>query len=162
MSIHEYAAWDGSQDPTGSKSESVFDKLAEYMMSMGDEIWQRIDQSDEDTKEILDLIRQEGLIEKDEHGHYQVSAKGLRRNAPSSPGWTAPARRRLPGWRCLRGTRSGCAAKSCARTGRNRSAAKSGARWPTVPPSVRRLRMNCSPARRRGSSAGAEGLRRSL
>jgi uncharacterized protein with von Willebrand factor type A (vWA) domain len=79
MSIHEYAAWDGSQDPTGSKSESVFDKLAEYMMSMGDDIWQRIDQSDEDTKEILDLIRQEGLIEKDEHGHYQVSAKGLRR-----------------------------------------------------------------------------------
>jgi hypothetical protein len=30
-------------------------------------------------KEILDLIRQEGLIEKDEKGRYQVTAKGLRR-----------------------------------------------------------------------------------
>lgn len=79
MSTHEYAAWDGSQDPTGSRADSVFDKLAEYMMSMGDEIWQRIDTRDEDTQEILDLIRQEGLIEKDEKGHYRVSAKGLRR-----------------------------------------------------------------------------------
>lgn len=79
MSIFEYAAWDGSQDPTGSKSENVFDKLAEYMMSMGDEVWKRIDMSDEDTKEILDLIRQEGLIEKDSQGRYRVTAKGLRR-----------------------------------------------------------------------------------
>jgi uncharacterized protein with von Willebrand factor type A (vWA) domain len=79
MSTHEYTAWDGSQDPTGSRAESVFDKLAEYMMSMGDEIWQRIDSRDEDTQEILDLIRQEGLIEKDEKGHYRITGKGLRR-----------------------------------------------------------------------------------
>lgn len=84
MSIHEYAAWDGSQDPTGSKADSVFDKLAEYMMSMGDEIWRRIDTSDDDTREILDLIRQEGLIEKDEKGNYRVTAKGLRRIEQSS------------------------------------------------------------------------------
>lgn len=79
MSIFEYAAWDESQDPTGSRADSVFDKLAEYMMSMGDEIWRRIDTSDDNTQEILDLIRKEGLIEKDSEGKYRVSAKGLRR-----------------------------------------------------------------------------------
>lgn len=79
MSIFEYAAWDDSQDPTGSQAESVFDKLADYMMSMGDEIWRRLDTSDENTKEILDLIRKEGLIEKDSEGRFRVTAKGLRR-----------------------------------------------------------------------------------
>ncbi|MFM7590876.1 MAG: VWA domain-containing protein [Isosphaeraceae bacterium] len=79
MSIFEYAAWDDSQDPTGSNAESIFDKLAEYMMSSGDEIWRSIDTSDEDTQEILELIRKEGLIEKDSEGRFRVTARGLRR-----------------------------------------------------------------------------------
>jgi uncharacterized protein with von Willebrand factor type A (vWA) domain len=80
MPHYEYARWDGSQQFQPQSADKVFDQLTEYLLPHGERVLRELDRLDDDEMpEILDLIRKEGLIEKDTEGKWQVSPKGLRR-----------------------------------------------------------------------------------
>ncbi|WP_422926558.1 VWA domain-containing protein [Singulisphaera sp. PoT] len=80
MSLFEYSKWDGSQDVQPQSADKVFDQITEYLLQYGDEVLRNLDEiDDEDMPDILDKIQQQGLIEKDEEGKWQVTPKGVRR-----------------------------------------------------------------------------------
>jgi uncharacterized protein with von Willebrand factor type A (vWA) domain len=80
MPHYEYTRWDGSQQFQPQSADKVFDQLTEYLLPHGERVLRDLDRLDDDeTPEVLDLIRKEGLIEKDTEGKWQVSPKGLRR-----------------------------------------------------------------------------------
>ena len=81
MAIHEYSAWDGSQNFLPQSADKVFDRIMEQMLQYGDQVLRHLDQFDDDdeVKDILNLIQQEGLIDQDADGKYQVTPKGLRK-----------------------------------------------------------------------------------
>jgi Ca-activated chloride channel family protein len=81
MAIHEYSAWDGSQNFLPQSSDKVFDRIMEQMLQYGDQVLRHLDDFDDDdeVKDILNLIQQEGLIDQDAEGKYQVTPKGLRK-----------------------------------------------------------------------------------
>ncbi|MDX2037792.1 MAG: VWA domain-containing protein [Isosphaeraceae bacterium] len=80
MAFYEYTKWDGSQQFSPQSAEEAFDNLADYIMRYGDQVMRNLDDfADDDTKELLEIIEQQGLIEKDENGRYAVTPKGLRR-----------------------------------------------------------------------------------
>ena len=81
MAIHEYSAWDGSQNFLPQSADKVFDRIMEQMLQYGDQVLRHLDQFDDDdeVKDLLNLIQQEGLIDQDAEGKYQVTPKGLRK-----------------------------------------------------------------------------------
>ena len=80
MPLFEYSKWDGSQNFTPQSAEAAFDQLSDYLLEYGDQVLRQFDEfNNDDTPELLQLIQQQGLIEKDEEGKYRVSPKGVRR-----------------------------------------------------------------------------------
>ena len=80
MARFEYTKFDGSQQFSPQSAEKAFDQLSEYLMQYGDQVLRNLDDvADEDMKDLVDLIKKEGLIEEDGEGKYQVSPKGIRR-----------------------------------------------------------------------------------
>ncbi len=80
MAFNEYSKFDGSQEFSPQSAEKAFDQLSEYLMQYGDQVLRNLDDvQDEDMKDLVDLIKKEGLIEEDGEGKYQVSPKGIRR-----------------------------------------------------------------------------------
>jgi len=80
MAFNEYTKFDGSQEFSPQSAEKAFDQLSEYLMQYGDQVLRNLDDvQDEDMKDLVDLIKKEGLIEEDGEGKYQVSPKGIRR-----------------------------------------------------------------------------------
>ncbi|CAN5901750.1 hypothetical protein BH23PLA1_BH23PLA1_33150 [soil metagenome] len=80
MPQFEYTRWDGSQQFRPQSAEKVFDELSEYLLHYGDQILRQFDDNDdEDNPEIIELLQQEGLLEKDQEGRFVVSPKGVRR-----------------------------------------------------------------------------------
>jgi len=80
MAFSEYSKFDGSQEFSPQSAEKAFDQLSEYLMRYGDQVLRNLDDvQDEDMKDLVDLIKKEGLIEEDGEGKYQVSPKGIRR-----------------------------------------------------------------------------------
>ena len=80
MARFEYTKWDGSQEFAPQSADKAFDQLSEYLMQYGDQVMRNLDDvNDEDMKDLVDLIKKEGLIEEDGEGKYQVSPKGIRR-----------------------------------------------------------------------------------
>ena len=80
MPRYEYSKWDGSQDFKPQSAEKAFDELSEYLLQYGDQVLRQLDQFDgEDDPEIVELLQQEGLLERDSEGKFVVSPKGVRR-----------------------------------------------------------------------------------
>lgn len=80
MPQYEYSKWDGSQEFRPQSAEKVFDELSEYLLHYGDQVLRQLDQfDDDDNPEIVELLQQEGLIERDGEGKFAVAPKGLRR-----------------------------------------------------------------------------------
>ena len=80
MPRFEYTKWDGSQDFQPQSAEKAFDELSEYLLHYGDQVLRQLDRDeDEEDPEIVELLQQEGLLEKDERGRFVVSPKGVRR-----------------------------------------------------------------------------------
>lgn len=79
MPLFEYSRWDGSQQFTPQSADRAFDQIAEYLMRYGDQVMRQFDELDEDSREILELLQKEGLIEQDGEGRWRVAPKGLRR-----------------------------------------------------------------------------------
>lgn len=80
MPQYEYSKWDGSQEFRPQSAEKAFDQLSEYLLNYGDQVLRQLDQYDgDDDPEIIELLQQEGLLERDEKGKFVVSPKGVRR-----------------------------------------------------------------------------------
>jgi len=80
MSNYEYAQWDGSQEFQPQSAEGVFDQISEYLLQYGDQVLRNLDDFDEDElPDVLEKIQQQGLIEQDGDGKWQVTPKGVRR-----------------------------------------------------------------------------------
>jgi uncharacterized protein with von Willebrand factor type A (vWA) domain len=80
MPEYEYSKWDGSQQFSPQSAEKAFDQLAEYLLHYGDQVLRQLDQfDDDDNPEVVELLQQEGLVERDREGKYVVSPKGVRR-----------------------------------------------------------------------------------
>ncbi|MGC8644397.1 MAG: VWA domain-containing protein, partial [Isosphaeraceae bacterium] len=80
MAIFEYSRWDGSQEFQAQSADKVFEQLAEYLLQYGDDVLRNLEDLDEDElPEVIELIQQEGLIERDEEGKWRVTPRGVRR-----------------------------------------------------------------------------------
>ncbi len=80
MADFEYSKWDGSQVFQPQSADQVFDRLADHMLQHGEQVLRHLDQIDDDeTNDILQLIQQDGLIEKDTEGRWQVTPKGMKK-----------------------------------------------------------------------------------
>ena len=80
MAIFEYSKWDGSQQFLPQSADRVFDQLAEFLMQHGERILQNMDDLEDEMPEIVELIQKEGLIEKDQEGHWSVTPRGVRQD----------------------------------------------------------------------------------
>jgi uncharacterized protein with von Willebrand factor type A (vWA) domain len=79
MPLFEYSRWDGSQSFAPQSADKAFDQLAEYLMHYGEQVLRQFDDADDDSREVLDLLQKDGLIEEDGAGRWRVAPKGLRR-----------------------------------------------------------------------------------
>lgn len=79
MSLYEYSKWDDSQEFQAQSADKLFEQIAEYMMQYGDQVLRNLDQVDDDAQDVLKLIQEQGLIEEDGEGRWQVTPKGLRK-----------------------------------------------------------------------------------
>ena len=80
MSVFEYSRWDGSQDFLPQSADKVFEQLSEYILQYGDDVLRNLEDLDEEElPDVIELIQQEGLIERDEKGKWRVTPRGVRR-----------------------------------------------------------------------------------
>ncbi len=79
MSLYEYSKWDGTQEFLPQSADKVFDQLSEYLLQYGDRVLESMDEIEDESPEIVELIQKEGLIEKDLDGRWRVTPRGTRR-----------------------------------------------------------------------------------
>ena len=79
MSSYEYSKWDGSQEFQAQSADKLFEQIADYMMQYGDQVLRNLDKVNDDAQDVLKLIQEQGLIEEDGEGKWQVTPKGLRK-----------------------------------------------------------------------------------
>ncbi|MGQ0635260.1 MAG: VWA domain-containing protein [Planctomycetaceae bacterium] len=79
MPIYEYSRWDGSQQFAAQSADSVFDQLSQYLLDYGEDVLDALDQLQADEPDVLEKLIQQGYIEKDEHGRFRVTPRGVRR-----------------------------------------------------------------------------------
>jgi len=80
MARFRYSAWDGSQRFGGLEAERLFDTLSEFALEYGERVLQQIARPEhDDLEEMLDLLLQEGLLERDEQGRIRFTPKAVRR-----------------------------------------------------------------------------------
>lgn len=70
-----YAEWDGTQDFDLQKGQSLFDKLAEFIMASGMDINDILEQYDIDLSE----LDEEGYFREDDEGRMTLSGKAIKR-----------------------------------------------------------------------------------
>jgi Ca-activated chloride channel homolog len=79
MAYFEYAQYDGSQEFRTISADMVFDKLTEHLLEHGEYVLRQLERLHKDDAEILKLLIKEGYLEKDEKGHFAVTARGVKR-----------------------------------------------------------------------------------
>ena len=74
---YEYSKWDGSQQFQPQSAEKAFDELTEYLLHYGDQVLRQLDRDDDDDDpEIVELLQQEGLLERDGRGSSSSRPRG--------------------------------------------------------------------------------------
>jgi Ca-activated chloride channel family protein len=79
MTEFRFSKWDESQQFTPQSADRLFDELSEYMLQYGEDVLDQLQDWEETHPEILDMLLQQGLIEKDAEGKFVVTPKGIRR-----------------------------------------------------------------------------------
>lgn len=79
MPLFEYTKWDGSRQFLPQSADKVFEQLSEYLMQYGERVLRNLDELEEEMPEVVELLRKEGLIDKDLEGQWRVTPKGIRR-----------------------------------------------------------------------------------
>ncbi len=79
MSTFEYSRWDGTQAFSPQSADELFDHLSQYMLEYGDNVLDNLDRWEEEHPDLIELLKKQGYIEKDEQGRYRITPRGLRR-----------------------------------------------------------------------------------
>jgi uncharacterized protein with von Willebrand factor type A (vWA) domain len=79
MSTFEYTKWDGSQPFQPQSADKAFDQISEYVLHHGDQILRHLDDLEDDNAELLELLKKEGLIERDREGKWAIAPRGVKR-----------------------------------------------------------------------------------
>lgn len=79
MADYEYSKFDPERQFHDQSADKLFEQLAEYMMQYGDQVLRNLDRLDDDATDLVKLIQEQGLIEEDGQGQWQVTPKGLRK-----------------------------------------------------------------------------------
>ncbi|MFI5454297.1 MAG: VWA domain-containing protein [Isosphaerales bacterium] len=79
MPLFEYSKWDDTQQFLPQSADRVFDQLAEYLLQYGEQVLRNMEELEDEIPEIVDLLRKEGLIERDREGRWRVTPRGVRR-----------------------------------------------------------------------------------
>ncbi len=79
MADYEYSKFDPEQQFQAQSADKLFEQLAEYMMQYGDQVLRNLDRLDDDAQDLVKLIQEQGLIEEDGEGQWQVTPRGLRK-----------------------------------------------------------------------------------
>lgn len=79
MSGFEYSRWDGSQEFSPQSADQLFDAFSEYLMDYGDNMLDQLQQWEQEQPDIIDLLMQQGYVEKDREGKFSVTPKGFKR-----------------------------------------------------------------------------------
>lgn len=79
MPAYEYSRWDGSQSFTPQSADVVFDELSNYLLDYGEEMLDSLPQWEEEHPDVIEMLIQRGLVEKDRDGKFSITPKGLKR-----------------------------------------------------------------------------------
>lgn len=79
MAVFEFSQWDGSQSFTPQSADALFDQLNDYLMNYGEEVLDQLADLEERNAEALELLMQQGFLERDEEGKFRVTPKAIRR-----------------------------------------------------------------------------------
>ncbi len=79
MPDFEFSRWDGTQQFTPQSADKLFDEFSQYMMDYGDYVLDNLEQWEDEHPDIVELLIQRGYVDKDEHGRFVITPKGVRR-----------------------------------------------------------------------------------
>lgn len=74
-----YSRWDGSQAFSPQSADELFDKLSEYLYQYGGELLDNLNDWEHEHPDVIDMLVQQGYVEKDSEGKYRVTPRGIRR-----------------------------------------------------------------------------------
>src|SRR5258708_1621242 len=66
MPSFEYSEFDGSQEFQPLSADSLFDRVAEFLLEHGDQALRHLEDLDRDDADLLKLLIKEGYLEKDD------------------------------------------------------------------------------------------------
>ncbi len=75
----QYSRWDGSQEFTPQSADKLFEELSNYMLDYGEEILDNLLQWEQEHPDLVRKLIEQGYVDKDEEGRFQVTPKGIRR-----------------------------------------------------------------------------------
>ncbi len=79
MARFEYSRWDGTQQFTPQSADELFDQISEYLLDYGEHMLDELQHWDEEHADLLDKLIQRGYLERDEHGRFRITPRGVRR-----------------------------------------------------------------------------------
>lgn len=79
MPQFRFTKWDGTQPFVPQSADTVFDQLSEYLMDYGEEVLDNLQDWEETNPEIVQMLMQQGFVEKDENGKYVITPNAVKR-----------------------------------------------------------------------------------
>jgi len=79
MPDFEYSRWDGTQHFTPQSADQVFDEFSQYLLDYGENVLDYLDPWDDEQSDLIELLMQQGYVERDEQGRHRVTPKAVRR-----------------------------------------------------------------------------------
>ena len=79
MPDFEYSRWDGTQQYKPQSADQLFDEFSQHMFDHGAHLLGNLEDWQDEHPDIIDLLMQQGYVDKDERGKFHVTPKGIRR-----------------------------------------------------------------------------------
>ena len=79
MPDFEYSRWDGTQAFSPQSADQVFDEFSQYLLDYGEHVLDYLDQWEEENPDVIQMLVNQGYVEKDTEGKYFITPKGIRR-----------------------------------------------------------------------------------
>ncbi|RPI88449.1 MAG: VWA domain-containing protein, partial [Planctomycetaceae bacterium] len=79
MATFEFSRWDGSRQFSPQSADELFDQLNQYLLDYGEQVLDQLQNLEEQSPEVLELLLKQGYLEKDREGKYQVTPRGVKR-----------------------------------------------------------------------------------
>lgn len=79
MPTFEYSQFDENRGFTPQSADKLFDELTDYLMNYGDAVLESLEDWEDEHPDVVEMLIQQGLVEKDREGKFRVTPRGLRR-----------------------------------------------------------------------------------